>query len=371
VTAEVSVRLVRLAAAAACIAGLVILAVNFTPEVRVFPGPAVLAVAVQVPVVVIGFWLLRRLRPIRAPARAWSVAAVVWGATAATGYSVVANDGLLALWAKGAGIRFAADWAASLTAPLNEEILKLAGVALIALAAPGAIRGPVDGMIYGALTGLGFQVMENVTYGLSAVQSSGAVNPSQAAGVSVLGRVGLAGLGSHWIMTAVAGAGIGYLAAWGVRRGAWPAIICLVAAMAMHLFFDAPSVNILVNNLVDFVVGATFFLILRKRYMIRAKDAATALVAEGALTDLEAHAILSRRGRRRMRNTVHGGAERARLAHHQQYALAAIEDRAATSRNRPSPGLQHAQLASIAGSAFTAVWSSHRTRRDAGTSPRA
>ena len=112
---------------------------------------------------------------------------------------------------------------------------------LIVLAAPRVIRGPLDGMIYGALVGLGFQVMENVTYSLNFIPLTGATNPGAAVALSAVLRVGLTGLGSHWAMTAVAGAGVGYLAARGLRGGALPAAACLAAAMGMHLLFDAPG----------------------------------------------------------------------------------------------------------------------------------
>ena len=57
---------------------------------------------------------------------------------------------------------------------------------LIALAAPRVIRGPLDGMIYGALTGLGFQVMENFTYALNNIPLTGATNPAEAVVISTV-----------------------------------------------------------------------------------------------------------------------------------------------------------------------------------------
>src|SRR5262249_59176163 len=115
------------------------------------------------------------------------------------------------LWAKSAGVKFASDWSASLSEPLNEEVLKLCGVAMVALAAPLVINGPLDGLIYGALTGLGFQAVENITYGLNAVVMSGGTTPDSAVLNSALLRVGSTCIGSHWTMTAVAGGGVGYL----------------------------------------------------------------------------------------------------------------------------------------------------------------
>ena len=235
------IRSVRGTAVLLCLlgAGLTGWAFHRVPEV--FPGATVLAAVLQLPLLFLGWWLLRLARPLSAPARTWSAAAVIWGATAATGSALSANQGLTGLWAKGAGVEFASNWSAALTAPVNEELLKVSGVVLIVLAAPRVIRGPVDGMIFGALTGLGFQVVENFTYALNMIPLTGATDPAQAVVISAFARVGLTSLGSHWAMTAVAGAGVGYLAARELRRGALPAAACLAVAMAMHLLFDAPG----------------------------------------------------------------------------------------------------------------------------------
>ena len=169
---------------------------------------------------------------------------------------------------------FAGNWSAALTAPVNEELLKVAGVVLIALAAPRVIRGPVDGMIYGALTGLGFQVMENFTYALNNIPLTGATNPAEAVVISTVVR-GLTSPGSHWAMTAMAGAGVGYLAARGLRGGAPRAAACLAVAMAMHLLFDAPAPGavIVLKVLLNFAVVLVFYLVLRRGYRARARAA--------------------------------------------------------------------------------------------------
>ncbi len=188
--ADNSVRAVRITAAALCVFGAAVLLKEFYRAVVVFPGAALLALALELPLLVAGWWLLRLARPLRSPSRLWSAAAVIWGATAATGCALLANQGLSALWAKGAGIAFASNWSAALSAPLNEEILKLCGVVMIVLAAPRVIRGPLDGMIYGALTGLGFQVTENLFYGLDNIIQSG--GPTQRTRWQARRRFGLA-----------------------------------------------------------------------------------------------------------------------------------------------------------------------------------
>jgi RsiW-degrading membrane proteinase PrsW (M82 family) len=341
---SLDVRAVQVSAAALCVFGTGVIVWSFYRSAALFPGATVLAVVLQLSLLVIGFWVVRLARPLRAPSRAWSAAAVIWGATAATGCALLANQGLTGLWAKGAGVTFASNWSAALTAPLNEELLKLAGVAMIALAAPRAIRGPLDGMIYGALTGLGFQAMENITYSLNNIPMFGATSPATAVTSSAIARGSLA-LGSHWALTAVAGAGIGYLTARGLRRGAPPAAACLAVAMAMHLLFDAPQPVIFLKVLINLVAVVAFYRRLRRAYLVRARAALTAQVASGVVPDIEAPALLTRRGRRRRQRQATPGPARDQVAARQDAALTKIEQEAA---DLPT-GTAHSSAAPISG----------------------
>jgi protease PrsW len=318
-----SVRVVRITAVMLCTFGAAVLAWQFYRFLVVFPAPTVLAVALELPLLLVGFVLLRLVRPVRAPSLVWSAAAVAWGGTAATGCALLANRGLIGLWAKGVGVRFAANWSASLSAPLNEEILKLCGVVMIVLAAPLVISGPLDGMVYGALTGLGFQAAENVTYGLNSIILSGATSPDRAVVGSMLVRVGLTALGSHWTMTAVAGAGVGYVVARG-RDGVLPAVACLLGAMAMHLLFDAPGLAIILKVAVNFAVVAGLYIAVRHAYLDRARSLLAEWAAAGAISAEEQDGML---GRRRWGGlAVPGaGAERDRLRARQHELLAELD----------------------------------------------
>ena len=95
------VRWVRITAALLCVIGAGLVAWAFHRALAVYPGATVLAAVVQLPLLFVGWWLLRLARPLSAPARTWSAAAVIWGATAATGSALSANQGLTGLWAKG------------------------------------------------------------------------------------------------------------------------------------------------------------------------------------------------------------------------------------------------------------------------------
>jgi protease PrsW len=323
-----SITLVRITAGLVCAFGAIVLAWQFFRYLDVLPGDAAVAIAVELPLVLVGCWLARGLRPVHPPALIWSAAAIVWGAAAATGCALLANEGLSGLWAKSAGPAFAGTWSASLTAPLNEEVLKVCGVVMVVLAAPQVVRGPLDGMIIGTLVGLGFQAAENVTYGLNAVAQSGAVDPVSAVLGSAGYRIGVTGLGSHWAMTAVAGAGVGYL----VRRGQAglpPAASCLLAAMAMHLLFDAPYVPVPAKVTVNLAAVATFYLVLRRDYAARARDFLAEQVAAGTLTSSQAADLVSRRGRRLAVGRAASAAQRDLVRERQEQDLAALDAAAA------------------------------------------
>jgi protease PrsW len=343
VTAAESIRAVRVSAAVLCLFGIVVLAWQFFRFLLVFPSGAVLAVALELPMLLIGFAAFRLLRPLRPPPLLWSTAALVWGATAAAGCALLANRGLTGLWAKGAGVGFASSWSAALSAPLNEEVLKVCGVVMIALAAPQAINGPLDGLSYGALTGLGFQVTENVIYGLNNIVVSGATNPVRAVLNSGLVRIGTTSLGSHWAMTAVAGAGIGYFVASGRRdhrgyaasqaaprrRGVLAAVTCLITAMGMHLLFDAPGVSVEIEVGVNFVIVATLYLVLRYSFMKRARELLDGRAAAGVIGQSERYSVLSRRRRRHELRGAASQADQDRLQQRQREILAELERAAA------------------------------------------
>jgi RsiW-degrading membrane proteinase PrsW (M82 family) len=330
VSAAKSIRAVRVCAAALCIFGAVVLTWQFVRYLKVFPGGVAAAVVLELPLLLVGFAVARLLRPVRMPPVTWSAAALIWGGTAAAGCALLANRGLIGLWFKGAGVAFASGWSDALSAPLNEELLKVCGVVMIVLAAPLVINGPMDALIFGALTGLGFQVTENVIYGLNSIVLSGATNPGQAVLNSALVRVGTTGPGSHWTMTAVAGAGIGYLVERGRRGGpVMPAIACLLLAMSMHLLFDAPDVIVEIKVGVNFVIVAALYVLLRHAFLERAHELLAAWTGAGLIGQSEARSALSRRRRRTELRRAASPVERYWMLRRQREIMAAIEREAA------------------------------------------
>jgi RsiW-degrading membrane proteinase PrsW (M82 family) len=134
------------------------------------------------------------------------IGAFLWGAVAATTLSAYANEGWGLVVARLGGPAFASRWTATVTAPVVEEVLKAAGVVLLASIASEAFDDVVDGFVYGALCGLGFAVVEDVVYFVAVF---GGTPVGVLAGFWV--RVLSSGLYGHVLYTGLAGMGIAYV----------------------------------------------------------------------------------------------------------------------------------------------------------------
>ena len=181
---------------------------------------------------------------------AFCVAAFVWGGVVATGFAIVANDNLMTYMSK-LDPEFATDWGASISAPTVEETLKVLGVLVLILINRRVFESVLDGFVFGALVGLGFQVVENVMYALDAAIRSGETWKSGIV-ASFLVRAIVNGLWSHAAFTAMTGAGVAYVIC-GARR-ALPVRI----AAALALFAIAWGLHFVNNSpLVEIVLGRT------------------------------------------------------------------------------------------------------------------
>ncbi len=126
---------------------------------------------------------------------------------------------------------------ASLVAPIVEECVKAIILVILFLAYKREFDNVLDGVVYGAMVGLGFACVENVLYLVSAAYD-GVPNGSapQIGGMFSLWilRAGLFGL-NHSMFTAFTGAALGYARSLksGWQRGFIPAL-GLGAAMIFH-----------------------------------------------------------------------------------------------------------------------------------------
>jgi RsiW-degrading membrane proteinase PrsW (M82 family) len=170
-------------------------------------------------------------------------AAFAWGGLVAMAAAVPGNAALDNLIAKLGSPAFAAAWGPALAGPTVEEPLKLLGVVVIALIAREQINSVVDGFVYGAVAGLGFQVVENVLYAANAVARAGLGDHPGPVFTTFIGRGFVAGLWSHTMFSALAGAGVGYAA---VRRDRSRssrlgfAALCLLGAWLCHSLWNSP-----------------------------------------------------------------------------------------------------------------------------------
>ncbi|NUR25172.1 MAG: PrsW family intramembrane metalloprotease, partial [Catenulispora sp.] len=136
--------------------------------------------------------------------------AFAWGAAVATMVAIPGNQAIHDLLAKLVSPEFAAAWGSAIAGPTIEELLKGLGVIVIVLIARAQINSVLDGMVYGALVGLGFQVVEDIVYAVNAVAVAGQGDEIGPVVSTVFLRGFIAGLWSHTIFSALVGGGIAY-----------------------------------------------------------------------------------------------------------------------------------------------------------------
>ena len=137
-----------------------------------------------------------------------------------------------------------------------EESVKLLPLILLAIYLPAVIRTKKDGIVYGALAGLGFNFIETALY-ITQAMAGGA--PLMEAIYTHTTRLAFLGLDSHIIWSALTGLGLGWSiqsAAKGWRR--WrPFVLCFLVAALAHSLYDSFGVGFaliltaLVINLIE------------------------------------------------------------------------------------------------------------------------
>lgn len=167
--------------------------------------------------------------------------AVLWGGVIALTFAGITNSGALTFLQHVMPASTVDSWGAAIVAPIDEELYKGLGLVVIYLMARSEINGAMDGLVYGAMIGLGFQVVENVQYFmLAAGQSTGQV--SAVVGMFFL-RVVLSGLYSHMLFTGLMGFGFAYFVTRrgrSVKRRSGILAVCIVLAWAAHFVWNSP-----------------------------------------------------------------------------------------------------------------------------------
>lgn len=284
-----------------------------------FEGSLVLSVglfaAYSVP-----FWLfLRHIDRFDSVPDKLAGAAFLYGGVVATfAMATYANNAVISLWGKANGQQFAADWAAALTAPVTEELAKASGLVLLVLLAPRLIRTAFDGLIVGAFLGLGFQVFEDVIYGVQSAYADFGVDAVASTTTTSVMRV-VVGLTSHWTYSAIFCAGLVYL----IGRPDEPrrigrGLLLMFAAMALHGLWDATGglagINPLLFPLVYLFVPVTLIalfvwiyktsVVTERRWMLELMEPEVAL---GVLTQADVDALAGSRKQRKAYVKAHPG----------------------------------------------------------------
>ncbi|TDC97473.1 PrsW family intramembrane metalloprotease [Actinomadura sp. 7K507] len=296
--------------------------------IALYGGPgfwvgALLAI-VPIPLLVALALTLDRLEP--EPSRALAFA-FMWGAgVAVLGALVLNTAGLLYVTVPIFGEEEGHLVSSTIGAPVIEETLKGAVLFGMLWVRRNEIDGFADGIVYAAMVGLGFAMMENITYYMRAYEEGGT---QQLQAVFILR--GLIMPLSHPLFTAMTGLGVAYAATH--RRGQITAPLAgLLGAIILHgLWNGAASFGgggLVVVYLLDFCILIALIVIIfvERRGTVRRIEtylptyAATGLVTPQDIRMLRS--IPSRRAARRWARLV-GGHRAARAM--TDYQLAATE----------------------------------------------
>jgi len=225
--------IVGLAATAAC--AIVALGIDAVQTIADGNGPAPFVIALPlallpVPLLVSVVLWMDRLEP---EPRANLAFAFGWGAGIAALSALIINTANLEYVTMPAlGASTGEYVAATFGAPVVEETMK--GLVLIGLLwrRRDEIDGPTDGVIYAAMVGLGFAMIENVGYYINAL-----VTPERG-GIALLGYTfvlrGLLSPLLHPIFTSMTGLGVAYAATNRRSGGAWAVALGWLAAVFLH-----------------------------------------------------------------------------------------------------------------------------------------
>ncbi len=176
----------------------------------VFPVAAVTAIVLFTAYAVPFVLLVRTVDYLERESVGLRVVAFAWGGVVATSAAIAGGSAVSNLLARMVSPRFTAQWGPAIAGAGVEEVVKVLGVVAIALVARTQIKNIVDGIGYGALIGLGFQVVEDVVFAMNAVAVSSGSDRVGPVVMTFLLRGFLGGLWSHTLFGALAGAGVAY-----------------------------------------------------------------------------------------------------------------------------------------------------------------
>lgn len=191
------------------------------------------------------------------------VLAFAWGGLGAVYLAAPANIAIQSLCAKLVSPEFVSVWGPAVAGPITEEFLKLAGVILLVLVARNQFQTYLSVLIVGAMTGLGFQVVENLSYTVNASMHFPLENQVYPVFLNLLTRGLLSGLWSHAAYTTIASFGVAWFLLHPERRMVTRvayAFLCFALAWAMHFVWNSPLMD---DRFDDGPVGMALFILVK------------------------------------------------------------------------------------------------------------
>lgn len=252
-----------------------------------------------------------------------------WGAGVAALFALLINTaGLEFVTQPALGASTGEYVSATVGAPVVEETLK--GLVLIGFlwGRRSEIDGPTDGIIYAAMVGLGFAMVENVGYYINAI-----VTPERG-GIALLGYTfvlrGVVSPLLHPIFTSMTGLGVAYAAS--RRHAGWAVWAGLLAAILLHGIWNGLSLygtaGLVVAYAIMFCVLMGLIAVLiadRRRLVGFIRKYLPAYQATRLVTSADIAMLASLRSRRLARNWARETGGLAAAAAMGNYQLAATE----------------------------------------------
>ena len=268
------------------------------------PGPGLFAALVWALYGGILLVILYRMELFERRSTVTIAGAFVWGAVVVTGIGAKASPAMAGIVSSWLGPD-QAEWVPALAAPLVEEPLKLLGVLALSMIPGARINSALDGLFFGMIVGLGFEVVESYLYTVDAVAAQGG---GYAAVFSMLLLRGvISGLWTHPTFTGISGAGVGYYSgsAKPKPQRLLVAFGCLMLAMFLHGLFNSPLlagnpvVGAIAKGLPTLAVLLVILRMARNDERSRFEHAAVVGIDRTLLDETERQTLLRRSTRRR------------------------------------------------------------------------
>jgi protease PrsW len=283
------------------------------------------------------------------------VVAFLWGGFAATGAMAAnANTAILSLYTKLFGQTWALNWGAGLAAPFTEETAKGAGLLLLIALAPRQVRTAFDGFILGAFIGLGFQIIEDISYAMTSSGTQFGANQIGASIGTIVLRM-VSGVAAHILYSAIFCAGVVYLLGRPAeRRRIGRGLLLVATPMLLHGVWDSlagiagSSPLVLFGLLIAVVIVALVIVVAVYKLTVKpeqdfVRDVMTPEAARGVITEAELTALAGNRKARKAYRKAHRNRRDRKRARYVLNAAYGLADELAAARGADTDRVRFAR----------------------------